>query len=172
MFSSTASSGDSHRLSEGLDGLLFGTTEADGPLANSGNFGTIFSLGKDGSGYMVLHAFGVDGTLGGYPGAGLARDQAGVLYGITYDGAEGAFGVVYRLLPPETPEMLGVTRTNNSTQILFSGTPGYQYQLLRSTDLTAWSTLNPVTMPASGTFTNLDSAAPSPNAFYRAVWVP
>jgi len=40
-------------LVEGSDGALYGTTQNGGP----GDYGTIFKLNKDGSGYKVLHGF-------------------------------------------------------------------------------------------------------------------
>jgi uncharacterized repeat protein (TIGR03803 family) len=171
-FTSTADVGDSHRLVEGLDGFLYGTTEADGPLVNYANYGTIYRLQKDGSGYTVLHDFGTDDVPGAYPGAGMVKDTAGVFYGMTYDGGVGAFGVLYKLWPPETPEMLGVTRTGSAMQVSFAGTSGYRYQLLRSTNLTSWSPLTTITMPPSGIYTYLDITGPADKAFYRVAWVP
>src|SRR4051794_20737243 len=39
--------------SEGSDGFLYGTTQAGG----SNNLGTVFKIGKNGTGYTVLHHF-------------------------------------------------------------------------------------------------------------------
>src|SRR5437867_8428494 len=38
-------------LAEGTDGVLYGTTSSGG----TSNLGTIFKIGKDGSGYAILH---------------------------------------------------------------------------------------------------------------------
>src|SRR5262245_44434003 len=40
-------------LTEGSDGLLYGTTSAGGLK----NFGTVFAIRKDGSNYTILHNF-------------------------------------------------------------------------------------------------------------------
>jgi len=54
----------------------------------------------------------------------------------------------------------------------FAGIGGYGYQLLRSTDLSAWKVLTNITMPPAGVYTNVDHAPPHPRAYYRAAWTP
>jgi hypothetical protein len=68
--------------------------------------------------------------------------------------------------------MLGAVVAGTTAQVWFSGVSGYQYQVLRSTNLAAWTALGTVPMPVSGLCTNVDMAAPAGGAFYRAGWVP
>jgi hypothetical protein len=56
-------------------------------------------------------------------------------------------------------------------QVTFAGVSGYRYQILRSTDLRNWTPSPTITMPASGTFTNLDEVSPTPTTFYRVAWL-
>jgi uncharacterized repeat protein (TIGR03803 family) len=75
-------------------GNLYGTTQQGG----SGTGGTVFKLTKTGA-EVVLHSF--DGRQDGqYPWAGVIRDNAGNLYGTTYEGNDdGGDGVVFKLTP-------------------------------------------------------------------------
>jgi uncharacterized repeat protein (TIGR03803 family) len=172
-FTASASVGDSHRLLEGRDGFLYGTTERDGTSLTTANYGTVYRLNKDGSGYSILHEFGIDSQDGAYPDAGLVKDSAGFMYGsTTVGGAGGGGGIVYKLWPVETPDMVRVTPSGSATQVTFTGTGSYQYQVLRSTNLTDWAPLATVTMPAFGIYTYLDTTPPPHNAFYRAAWAP
>ena len=68
--------------------------------------------------------------------------------------------------------MIDVTFAGQTAQARFAGISGYQYEVLRSTNLANWSVLGTITMPSSGIYTNLDNAPPSPAAFYRAAWAP
>lgn len=61
-------------------GNLYGTASGGGPY----NAGVVFKLDTAGN-HMVLHTF-TGGTDGGTPGAGVAMDSAGNLYGTTYQG--------------------------------------------------------------------------------------
>src|SRR5260221_3665081 len=73
------------------DGKLYGTTFAGG----SNEFGTVFSLNRDGTGYSVLHHFaGIDGR---YPQAGLLQASNGFLYGTTSAGGSNDVGTVFKL---------------------------------------------------------------------------
>ncbi len=75
---------------EGSDGLLYGTTEQGGlGDAGFGNGGTVFRLGKDGSGFQILKHFTNSPTDGALPGR-LMEASDGRLYGVT--GAGGATG--------------------------------------------------------------------------------
>jgi uncharacterized repeat protein (TIGR03803 family) len=77
-------------LIEGNDGALYGTTVAGGVH----NAGTVFKLGKDGSGYKVLYSFNdAANGLGGYTiTAFLVEGNDGALYGTTSYG-----GSVFKL---------------------------------------------------------------------------
>jgi uncharacterized repeat protein (TIGR03803 family) len=86
-------------LTEGADGMIYGTTYYGG--ANGA--GTIFRIAKDGTRFESLYSFlpGHDpmGT-GSYPATGLVRMLDGSMVGTTFLGGIG-YGVVYRLtLPP------------------------------------------------------------------------
>jgi uncharacterized repeat protein (TIGR03803 family) len=73
-------------------GTLYGTTAGGG----AGNLGTVFSLGRDGSGYRVLHAF-AGGSEGSAPTAALITDGIGDLFGTTSRGDANSFGSVFTL---------------------------------------------------------------------------
>ncbi|HRZ36638.1 MAG TPA: hypothetical protein P5534_09755 [Candidatus Paceibacterota bacterium] len=89
-------------LIEGSDGTLYGTTRSGGVeggvlaehgLDAAGN-GTVFKIGRDGTGYQVLHAFtGRDGD-GFWPQAGLVEGRNGTLYGTTLEDSAEHGGVV------------------------------------------------------------------------------
>jgi len=70
------------------DGLLYGTTALGGP----NNFGALFRLGLDGTGYTVFHSFGAEGT---YPYVGLVEVTNGLLYGTTYAGGSGTVFAIH-----------------------------------------------------------------------------
>lgn len=77
------------QLSEGTDGLLYGTTYAGG----SSNLGTVFKVHKDGSGFSVLHSF----SDGNFPYAGVLQGSDGALYGTTSGGGLYNSGTVFKL---------------------------------------------------------------------------
>ena len=108
--------------------------------------------------------------------AALVQGSDGAFYGTTYHGGRtpppAGAGTVFRICPPETPDMVGVTMSANSKLVSFSGTSGYHYRLLRSTNLINWVVLTNITMPPSGIYTDVETAPPSPVAYYRAAWVP
>jgi len=165
---SVASNGSQPQSSliEGLDGALYGTTYGGG--TNGG--GTIFKLNKDGTGFSMLKSFtGPDGLRAG---AGLVIGPDGIFYGTTTAGGSLNFGTVFKMWPPQTPEMLGVTAGTGTVQVSFAGTAGAQYQLFRSTDLTNWTVLGAIVMPAEGISRNLDNEPPASGVFYRAKWLP
>jgi uncharacterized repeat protein (TIGR03803 family) len=106
-------------LVEGPDGLLYGTTQNGG----SGDYGTVFRLNKDGSGYRVLHSFTggsgekldpqgpIRGVLNGIPdrwfyegGNGatpqqLVRGRDGKLYGTAHDRGKNGSGTLFEIGP-------------------------------------------------------------------------
>src|SRR5260370_29445562 len=153
---------------EGSDGALYGATQYGG----SDDLGTLFQLIKDGSGYRILHSFSNSTGDGQRPQAGLTKSLDGAFYGTTSSGGDLGLGAVFRLLPPETPDMIGVNVADGAAQVSFAGENGYQYQVLRSTDLSNWSLLATITMPPAGVYTNTDNSPPIPAAYYRAAWVP
>ena len=152
------------RLAIGKDGALYGTS-----LNGGSGGGTVFTLSLDGSGYIDLYTFN---TTGGGPQAGLLAASDGALYGTTLGSYWSNGGTVFKLWPPETPDMLGVVRSGAVAQVTFVGAGGFNYQVLRSTDLSNWSSLGTNLMPATGTYTLIDSSPPTAAAWYRAAWVP
>jgi len=73
------------------DGWLYGTTSAGGSNA----LGTVFKIRREGSNYIVLHAFtGADGRS---PQAGLMLGSDGVLYGSTSAGGSNTTGTLFKL---------------------------------------------------------------------------
>jgi len=83
-------------LIEDDKGILYGTTEFHPPGSNI--FGTVFSLNKKGGPVSELFTFDLED--GGYPVAGLIRDNSGNLYGTTLGGGHGCqCGTVFKLDP-------------------------------------------------------------------------
>ncbi len=81
-------------LLEGSDGALYGTTIYGG----NANAGTVFKLNKDGSGYDLLHDFGISHSGDGLnPVGGLVEGSDGALYGTTYQGGGFGPGTVFKL---------------------------------------------------------------------------
>jgi uncharacterized repeat protein (TIGR03803 family) len=96
------------RLTFGSRGELYGTTSAGG----SGR-GTVFELAPPASEAgpwveTILHDFSGAGGDGATPASGLAIDEAGILYGTTFEGGAGTqddpgYGTVFSLAPPDVP---------------------------------------------------------------------
>ena len=83
------------------DGILYGVARFGGPAGT----GTVFKIGKDGSGFAVLHAFAAVTSAatattvnadGAHPRAGLV-ESAGYLYGTTFTGGATGQGTIFRL---------------------------------------------------------------------------
>jgi uncharacterized repeat protein (TIGR03803 family) len=81
-------------LIEGRDGALYGTTQSGG----TNDFGTVFKLNKDGSGYQVLHQFSGYGNNGDGAGpTGLVQNKDGVIFGATeFHGINGG-GTIFKM---------------------------------------------------------------------------
>ena len=89
-------------LIEGSDGLLYGVTRFGGPAGT----GVVYKIGKDGSGFALLHAFAAVTSPassavtvnadGAHPRATLA-ESAGYFYGTTNSGGANGQGTVFRL---------------------------------------------------------------------------
>lgn len=76
-------------------GALYGTTMYGGAASGLG-FGTLFTLAKNGSGYAVLHRFGLNGSDGKYPDGTLAVAE-GILYGTTGGGGSLNCGTIFKI---------------------------------------------------------------------------
>lgn len=90
-------------LIEGSDGYLYGVARAGGPNGN----GTVFKLGKDGSGFAVLHAFGATTSAvnvnpatnadGIGPVGPLVQGADGYFYGTAARGGTAGYGTIFRI---------------------------------------------------------------------------
>jgi uncharacterized repeat protein (TIGR03803 family) len=80
-------------LLQGMAGSLYGTTQTGG----SNDFGTIFKLNTDRSGYTVLHHFRGSPGDGRLPVGGLVQGTNGLLYGTTIYGGANNVGTVFRV---------------------------------------------------------------------------
>jgi uncharacterized repeat protein (TIGR03803 family) len=81
-------------------GNLYGTTTYGG----AHGAGTVFQIAPDGT-ETVLRSF-VDGGIGSFPDGGVIVDNSGTLYGTTGTGGAENAGVVFRLVPGGTFEVL------------------------------------------------------------------
>lgn len=88
-------------LVEGTDGALYGTTT----LGNILNFGTVFKIDKDGTGYELVYAFTGNYLFsdGANPFTALTLAENGSLYGTTYSGGASNAGTVFRLVTNRPP---------------------------------------------------------------------
>ncbi len=79
-------------------GNLYGTTYQGGITGvNRFGAGVVYKIDTSGQ-FTVLYSF-TGGTDGSGPFAGVIQDSAGNLYGTTYYGGAGGYGVVYKLTP-------------------------------------------------------------------------
>jgi len=81
-------------LTEGPGGMIYGTTAHGGTAGG----GTLFRIGKDGSGYQIIRHFQSDGK-GSKPDSSLLVGSDGWLYGTTESSAPGTQAVIYKLRP-------------------------------------------------------------------------
>ena len=154
-------------LAEGWDGSLYGTTTYGG----STDSGTFFRISKDGAAYSVLRSFGTAEGDGTDPG-GLIFGSDGAFYATCYYGGDMNYGALVRLFPPQTPDFLAVIFGDGYAQVTFRGASGCHYQILRSSDLKFWTSLESLVMPTTGTYTSTVLPALEGKAFYRAAWIP
>jgi len=82
-------------LSDDSDGNLYGVTYYGG----TNNFGTIFRIASDGTGYTTLYSFAGGATDGEYPGVKLRNVPDGTLYGSTGAGGANDFGTIFKYDP-------------------------------------------------------------------------
>ena len=113
----------------GADNFLYGTTYGGGTNSASPG-GTIFKIGRDGSGYKVLRSFsqgdtGDNGTAFYSIGLSVARGSDGALYGTTrYGGTNGA-GSVFKM----NSDGFDFTILHS-----FTGNDGYPFNLMQGSD--------------------------------------
>ena len=65
-------------------------------VGGSGNAGTAFKINPDGTSYAVLHSFSVGTSDGSSPWGDLTLAPGSILYGVTRNGGDYDFGVVFR----------------------------------------------------------------------------
>jgi uncharacterized repeat protein (TIGR03803 family) len=94
-------------LTQGSDGLFYGTTQSGGTPTNGSPAGTVFQVGPNGV-LLSLYSFNTDsygGNNGSYPQARLVEGSDGYLYGTTFEGgtygfansATNGFGTVFKI---------------------------------------------------------------------------
>ena len=81
-------------LVEGSDGALYGTTYG-GVHTGASSDGTVFKIGKDGSGLQKLYGF--NGADGAKPSSTLVKGADGALYGTTEEGGTFGEGTVFKM---------------------------------------------------------------------------
>jgi uncharacterized repeat protein (TIGR03803 family) len=103
-------------LVEGRDGALYGITDP-GDGDGAGEMSGVFRVNKDGSGYLELYSSFPDFLYRGPPGLfrpRLVQGRDGAFYGTTAAGGTytnnwgAGGGTVFKLWPPETPEISGL----------------------------------------------------------------
>ena len=99
------------------NGFLFGATYSGG----ISNFGTIFKISTNGSGFQVLHHF-TGGTDGKNPRADPIVASDGAIYGVTYFSDSATRGTIYKI----NPDGSGYTVLHR-----FAGTPDGQQPAAR-----------------------------------------
>jgi len=80
-------------VTEGSDGMLYGTTTHGGTAA----VGVVFQMSKDGIVYNVLRSFLSTGNDGQAPNSELAEGPDGVLYGTTAQGGANGAGTAFKI---------------------------------------------------------------------------
>jgi uncharacterized repeat protein (TIGR03803 family) len=122
------------RLTEGNDGVLYGTTRAGGPSL----VGTLFKLNRDGTDYTILHTFISSGGDGQHPIGSLLEGPDGAFYGVTAEGGDTGGGTLFRVWPSAAPPAIVLqprsqTVTAAQTVVLTCVVSGnglaYQWQL-------------------------------------------
>jgi uncharacterized repeat protein (TIGR03803 family) len=151
----------------GNDGAIYGTFTRDWDIPGGG----VFKVNTDGSAFTVLYSFEIVQDGSEFQG-GLVKGPDGSFYGSSSNGGELRLGMLFKIWPPQTPDLNNVAVVAGRAQVSFSGMSTNTYQLFRSTDLIHWTSMDTITMPASGISTNSDRLPLANHAFYRAAWVP
>jgi uncharacterized repeat protein (TIGR03803 family) len=129
----------------------------DSKPGNYCDYGTVFSVNKDGTGFETLRTF-TDGSDGGFANGGMVLFNS-TLFGTTFVGGSGLAGTIFSISLPPT-----LTITSSGARVILSWPTNFAgYTLQSTTDLASsvWITnlpapvvvsgLNTVTNPISGT---------------------
>jgi uncharacterized repeat protein (TIGR03803 family) len=160
-------------LTLGSNNTLYGATRFGGALDS----GIAFSLTNNGTGFSILHVFGVLSDDGAQPFAPLMFGADGSLYGSTFYGGayytNGANGTVFRLFAyPPLVRIDKMTLSATNVTLAFSGAAaGQVYQIQAAADPSpgAWTVLGSSTAALDGTFSFIDTSPPTNSArLYRS----
>jgi uncharacterized repeat protein (TIGR03803 family) len=120
------------RLIFGKDGKIYGTTESGGA---TGNFGTIYSVATDGTGFTSVEF--ANAVAGSKPSAGLLLGSDGKFYGVTNAGGAGTspLGTVFQyatgaIAPSTMVSFVTATQSDTGsspTDHLVEGNDGFLY---------------------------------------------
>jgi uncharacterized repeat protein (TIGR03803 family) len=99
-------------LIEGTEGKLYGTALRGGTF----DWGTVFEMNLDGTGYRVLKRFDYS-TTGGFVFGGLVRESHGALFGAAAYGGPDEFGTLYHLVPGPNQDPTAVASVDQ-TQVI------------------------------------------------------
>lgn len=144
---------------EGPGGLLYGSTYFGG--ADDG--GTLYVIGKDGSGFRFLREFWYDGVTGTNPNGPFLRAGDGALYGTTFTGGGAVYATVFRIKPFALRAQRNV---ETGITIHLDGFASQTYALDATANFTAaWTNVATMTN-VTGTVSWTDSIS-STNRYYR-----
>ena len=145
---------------EGPGGVLYGTTYFGG----ASDFGTIYQVRKDGSGFTFLYEFRDDGQDGRQPNGPMIRGSDGALYGTTFDGSGQVFASVFRI----KPLALQGEKTPGGFVVHLEGFTGHHYGLDATDSLPPMWTQIAALTNLTGTVAWPDATPVVNQRFYRA----
>ena len=148
---------------EGSSGAFYGTTYVGG----STDYGTVFALNNDGSGYKILHNFTGGSADGQFPYAALLEGSDGALYGTTKNGGNRNYGTVFQMTGPGKPR-LGLQPTVTNTVLLSWPSPAIGFALEENNVLatTNWTSVSQLPVN-NGTTKSVTVPVFSGAKFYR-----
>lgn len=109
-------------LVEGVDGVLYGTSQNGGVGTNNG---TVYRVNKDGTGFAILHSFATI-SLGTSP-TSLMQASDGALYGTTSLGGSSSKGVLFKIATDGTGYTVLKNFSTNQGRALTEGPGGALY---------------------------------------------
>ena len=151
------------KLVEGSDGAIYGTTEGGG----TNDYGTLFRLNKNGTGYTRLATF--SDSSGKHPHGGLVIGSDGAFYGTTDQGGASGFGAVFRYGEP-IEEIFAVQLSTGQVTLSCLGQGGTNYWIERTAQIgpsALWQPLYSTNAPPGGIFSAADPNPLPQTAFYR-----